>query len=235
MSGKELDRREFVMGSIGFGMVVMAGGALAGCAAGASTGNAAADVGEGKAGETVEQSGAPSSASDMDAGQAGSTPALSGKALVVVFSYSGSTLTVAERVREATGADLFRVETTDAYPDEYSAMTAQVQREQDEGYLPPLAATVEDWESYDVVYLGAPVWWDQLPHVMRSFLTQHDLSGKTVAPFCTSGGSSIDGMADAIRAIAPGANLLEGLTLGRSSLPGALDRVQPWVEGLVAG
>ncbi|MEG2533885.1 MAG: flavodoxin [Gordonibacter sp.] len=91
--------------------------------------------------------------------------------------------------------------------------------------MPPLAATVENWESYDVVYLGAPVWWNQLPHVMRSFLAQHDLSGKTASPFCTSGGSSIAGMADALRAT-PRANLLEGLAIG-SSLPGALDHVRP--------
>ena len=68
-------------------------------------------------------------------------------------------------------------------------MTAQVQREQDEGYLPPIAATVPDWDAYDAVYLGHPIWWGQLPHVMRAFLSQHDLAGKVIVPFSTSSSS----------------------------------------------
>ena len=165
MRRSELDRRTFVMGSFGFGMAVLGGGMLAGCVA---------------AEEQVEENEAP--APDEEGGPAESVAsepepaAHGGRALVAVFSYSGTTLTVAERIAEATGADLFRIETTDAWPDDYDAMTAQVQREQDEGYLPPLAAAVQDWDAYDTVYLGHPIWWGQLPHVVRSFLAQHDLA-----------------------------------------------------------
>ena len=221
MRQSELDRRTFVMGSFGFGMAVLGGGMLAGCVA---------------AEEQVEENEAP--APDEEGGPAESVAsepepaAHGGRALVAVFSYSGTTLSVAERIAEATGADLFRIETTDAYPDDYDAMISQVQREQDEGYLPPIAATVPDWDAYDAVYLGHPIWWGQLPHVMRAFLSQHDLAGKVIVPFSTSSSSGNAEALDAIRELCPAADLREALHLTRGSLPVALDEVQPWIERL---
>ena len=219
MEKRDMDRRTFVMGSFGFGMAVLGGGMLAGCAAGDEP--AAPEAPEPVA---VPETPEPAAASEPKAG--------GGRALVAVFSYSGTTLTVAERIAEATGADLFRIETTDAWPDDYDAMTAQVQREQDEGYLPPLAAAVEDWDAYDTVYLGHPIWWGQLPHVVRSFLAQHDLAGKTAAPFSTSSSSGNAAALDALRELCPEADVREALHLTRGSLPGALDEVEPWIEGL---
>ena len=219
MKKRDMDRRTFVMGSFGFGMAVLGGGMLAGCAAGDEP--AAPEAPEPVAvPETLEPAAAP----EPKAG--------GGRALVAVFSYSGTTLTVAERIAEATGADLFRIETTDAWPDDYDAMTAQVQREQDEGYLPPLAAVVQDWDAYDIVYLGHPIWWGQLPHVVRSFLAQHDLAGKTAAPFSTSSSSGNAAALDALRELCPEADVRDALHLTRGSLPDALDEVGPWLEGL---
>lgn len=219
MKKRDMDRRTFVMGSFGFGMAVLGGGMLAGCAAGDEP--AASEAPEPVA---VPETSEPTAAPEPKAG--------GGRALVAVFSYSGTTLTVAERIAEATGADLFRIETTDAWPDDYDAMTAQVQREQDEGYLPPLAAAVQDWDAYDTVYLGHPIWWGQLPHVVRSFLAQHDLAGKTAAPFSTSSSSGNAAALDALRELCPEADVREALHLTRGSLPGALDEVEPWIEGL---
>lgn len=219
MKKRDMDRRTFVMGSFGFGMAVLGGGMLAGCAAGDEP--AAPEAPEPVA---VPETPEPAAAPEPKAG--------GGRALVAVFSYSGTTLTVAERIAEATGADLFRIETTDAWPDDYDAMTAQVQREQDEGYLPPLAAAVQDWDAYDTVYLGHPIWWGQLPHVVRSFLAQHDLAGKTAAPFSTSSSSGNAAALDALRELCPDADVREALHLARGSLPGALDEVEPWIEGL---
>lgn len=219
MKKRDMDRRTFVMGSFGFGMAVLGGGMLAGCAAGDEP--AAPEAPEP---EAVPETPEPAAAPEPKAG--------GGRALVAVFSYSGTTLTVAERIAEATGADLFRIETTDAWPDDYDAMTAQVQREQDEGYLPPLAAAIQDWDAYDTVYLGHPIWWGQLPHVVRSFLAQHDLAGKTAAPFSTSSSSGNAAALDALRELCPEADVREALHLTRGSLPGALDEVEPWIEGL---
>ena len=218
MEKRDMDRRTFVMGSFGFGMAVLGGGMLAGCAAGDES--AAPEAPEPVAApETSEPAAAP----EPKAG--------GGRALVAVFSYSGTTLTVAERIAEATGADLFRIETTDAWPDDYDAMTAQVQREQDEDYLPPLAAAVQDWDAYDTVYLGHPIWWGQLPHVVRSFLAKHDLAGKTAAPFSTISSSGNAVALDALLELCPAADVRDALHLTRGSLPDALDEVGPWLEG----
>lgn len=124
-----LDRRTFFMGSFGFGMAVLGGGMLAGCAA------TEGPVSANDVPSSDEEGGPVESVAPEPA-------AHGGRALVAVFSYSGNTFSVAERIAEATGADLFRIETTDAYPDDYDAMTSQVRREQDEGYLPPIAAAV---------------------------------------------------------------------------------------------
>ncbi len=218
MEKRDMDRRTFVMGSFGFGMAVLGGGMLAGCAAGDES--AAPEAPEPVAApETSEPAAAP----EPKAG--------GGRALVAVFSYSGTTLTVAERIAEATGADLSRIETTDAWPDDYDAMTAQVQREQDEDYLPPLAAAVQDWDAYDTVYLGHPIWWGQLPHVVRSFLAKHDLAGKTAAPFSTSSSSGNAVALDALRELCPLRPMCATPCTSRGSLPDALDEVGPWLEG----
>lgn len=222
MKQAEMDRRTFVMGSFGFGMAVLGGGMLAGCAAGEEPAQAPADAPEPEPAPVPEQ--APSSAPEAEGG----------RSLVAVFSYSGTTLSVAERIAEEAGAELFRIETTDVWPDDYDEMTAQVRREQDEGYLPPLAATVPDWGSYDTVYVGHPIWWGQLPHVMRSFLAQHDLAGKTVAPFSTSSSSGNATALDALRELAPEADVREALHLTVGSLPVAPEGVRAWLDGLGA-
>lgn len=213
MSERTIDRRTFVMGSFGFGMAVLGGGVLAGCAAPTEPATAP---------ETPEPAQTPETAPKADGG----------RALVAVFSYSGTTYSVAERIAEAAGADLFRIETTDVWPDDYNAMTAQVQREQDEGYLPPMASLVKDWDVYDTVYLGHPIWWGQLPHVVRSFLSQYDLAGKAIAPFSTSSSSSNAVALDALRELCPEADLRDALHLTRGSLPDAFDQVESWVEGV---
>lgn len=216
---RDMDRRTFVMGSFGFGMAVLGGGMLAGCAAEES----AAPVASAPEPEPEPtRQPEPNPASEPDGA----------RALVAVFSYSGTTLSVAERIVEATGAELFRIETTDAYPDDYDEMIAQVQRERDEGYLPPIAAAVPDWDAYDTVYLGHPIWWGGLPHVLRSFLAQHDLAGKTVAPFSTSSSSGDEGALAALRDLAPEAEVRASLHRTRGSIPGALEDVEPWIEGM---
>ena len=188
-----MDRRTFVLGAAGLGAAALAGGVLAGCAGAGAAGGASAGS-EGAAGGGANAAGAAASSAGNDEAAASSA---SGKALVAVFSYTGNTLSVAERIREETGADLFRVETSDEWPEDYQAMTAQVQEELEGGYLPPLATTVPNWDEYGVVYLGSPIWWYVAPTIINTFLEAYDFSGKTVIPFATSGGSGM-GKTDAV-------------------------------------
>ena len=98
------------------------------------------------------------------------------------------------------GADLFSIQTQERYPDTYDeTIDAQGQQEQQEGARPALRSQVEDMDSYDVIFLGYPNWWGDMPMAVYSFLDEYDLSGKQVIPFVTSGGS---GFSNTVAAIA---------------------------------
>ena|SRR5215218_3338851 len=106
-----------------------------------------------------------------------------GGTLVAFFSRTGNTRVIAGQIRRARGADLFEIEPADPYPEDYEATVRQATRERDTGYELPLKATVPNLPSYELVFLGFPIWGMTAPPVIRSFLSRHDLSGKTLVPF----------------------------------------------------
>ena len=163
----------------------------------------------------------------------GDTPSADSRALVVYFSATGNTREVAETLAELQGADLFEIVPAEPYTDEdlnYSDDNCRANREQnDDSARPAMASTLEGLDQYDVVYLGFPIWWGTLPKILCAFLETYDLSGKTVAPFCTSGGSGIGSAEEAIAQLAPGANLTQGLRTDPDS--GAADLTQ-WLQDI---
>lgn len=170
------------------------------------------------------------SASDTQPAGAGE----SGRILVAYFSYSGNTRSVAQAIQQQTGADLFEINTTYAYPSEYNDVVEQAQQEQRENARPELNDTVENMEQYDVVFLGYPNWWGDMPMVVYSFLETYDLSGKTVAPFVTSGGSGFSNTIASIEELQPQADVQEGLAL-RDTEVGSADaneQITQWLSGL---
>ena len=136
------------------------------------------------------------------------------KTLVAYFSASGVTKRLAGNLAKATGADLFeivpQVPYTDAdlnWMDKNSRSTKEMK---DKSSRPAVAGKVADMESYDKIFVGFPIWWYVAPTIVNTFLEQYDLTGKTVVPFATSGGS---GMGRTNAGVAPsckGANLKEG-------------------------
>lgn len=108
--------------------------------------------------------------------------------LVAYFSYSGNTRTVAEALREETGADLFEIAPRDGYSNVYMQSNSEIRN----NARPALAETVENMENYDIVFVGYPVWWHATPALVDTFLESYDFGGKLIIPFCTSGGSDID-------------------------------------------
>ena len=113
--------------------------------------------------------------------------------LVACFSATGNTWPLAAYAAEYLNADLFRIEPEVPYTDadlNYSDSGCRANREMsDETCRPALAATVENMEQYDTVVLAFPIWWGQAPRLIETFVEAHDLSGKTILPFCTSGSS----------------------------------------------
>ena len=108
--------------------------------------------------------------------------------LVAYFSWSGNTAQMAQMIQTETGGDLFEIQPAVPYTGDYDTLLDVAQQEQRENARPELASQVENWDSYDVVFVGYPDWWSDAPMLIYSFLESYDWNGKTLVPFCTSGG-----------------------------------------------
>src|SRR5690606_9433855 len=115
----------------------------------------------------------------------------SGKVLILYLSRTNNTIAVALMIHENVGGDLVAVELANPYLEDYKQTVAQVAKENETGFLPPLKTKIDNIRDYDVVFVGFPTWGMQLPPPMKSFLKQYDLRGKTVVPFNTNGGYGI--------------------------------------------
>ena len=150
-----------------------------------------------------------------------------GKVLVAYFSATGNTRPVAEKVAEVTGGDLFEIVPAQPYTAadlNYNTECRANAEQNDPGARPAIASTVENMEQYDAVFIGYPIWWGRAPKIIHTFLETYDLSGKTVAAFCTSGSSPHEDAT--LRSYEPDAVWLEGRRFSGAS------QVEDWVNGL---
>lgn len=145
---------------------------------------------------------------------------------------TGNTGVVANMIAESTGAELFSIQTVEKYPASYDETIDPGQQERNADARPELTALPENLDAYDVIFLGFPNWWGDMPMAMYSFLDQVDLSGKTIVPFVTSGGSGFSSTVSAIEGLEPGATVQEGLSLRDSSVTDAQDQINEWLSGL---
>lgn len=152
--------------------------------------------------------------------------------LVVYFSWSGNTESVANEIQAQTGADIFEITPADPYTDDYNTLLDIAQDEQANNARPAIAETVENFEQYDVVYLGYPNWWGDMPMILYTFLDEYDFAGKTIAPFVTSGGSGFSGTISTIESMEPDAVVTEGLSLGSSEAGAPADAVSEWLGNI---
>lgn len=122
---------------------------------------------------------------------------LTGKTLVVYFSATGNTESAANYIAQATGGDLFELEPAEPYTDEdlnYNNDNSRVSREHEDESLRNVelvADTVENWDDYDTVFIGYPIWWGIAAWPVDSFVEANDFTGKTVIPFATSASSGL--------------------------------------------
>jgi flavodoxin len=154
------------------------------------------------------------------------------KVLVAYFSRTGNTRVIANQIRRARGADLFEIQPVEPYPEDYAATVSQAQRERDTAYEPPLKASVPNIGAYDAVFLGFPIWGTTTPPVIRSFLSNHDLSGKALVPFVTHGGYGLGQSLAVIAAHAPQARLLDGFVMQADQERETLSQVTRWLGGI---
>lgn len=164
-----------------------------------------------------------------------SAQSVDGKMLVAYFSWSGNTEKLAQMIQQETGADLYEIAPETPYTDDYDALLDQARQEQQDDARPALADTVDNWDDYDIVFVGYPDWWSDAPMLIYSFLESYDWDGKTLVPFCTSGGSGFGQSLDHLPDSAPGATILDGLHVLGDDADGAADDVHTWLadSGLV--
>lgn len=152
------------------------------------------------------------------------------KALVVYFSQSGNTEKVANFIKDATDADIVELETVKAYPSDYNELLDYAQNEQKENARPELKTKIDNIDEYDVIFLGYPNWWGDMPMPLYTFLDEYDLSGKTIAPFVTSGGSGLSGTPNKIKNIQKNATVPEGLSISGSQAGSSQSSVKNWIQ-----
>ncbi|MEO9786261.1 MAG: flavodoxin [Aurantimonas coralicida] len=152
------------------------------------------------------------------------------RVLVAYFSRSGNTRVIAGQIRRATEADEFEIRPRRPYPADYEETVAQSHRERDSGFEPELESSVSDLSRYETIYLGFPIWSGTAPPVIRSFLSQHDLSGKTVLPFITHGGYGLGNSEALLAEHAEGARLAKAFALEADQERRTLEEVTDWLE-----
>lgn len=153
--------------------------------------------------------------------------------LVACFSATGNTWPLAQYAAEYLNADLFRIEAEIPYTEadlNYHNDNCRANQEmQDASSRPALAATVENMDQYDTVILAFPIWWGQAPRIIETFIEAHDLSGKTVLPFCTSGSSGFGNTGSILAALTDDTvNWLEGSRLSTST---TAEEMTEWLAG----
>ncbi len=203
----------------------------------------------------AEQSTEPQNADSStgtDSGQA-----VDGKSLVVYFSMPettnpenmnpeeefstvvidgdvlGNTQYVAYIIQENTGADIFRIEPVTPYPMDHAELEEIVTEEKRNNAMPEIASEIEHLEQYDTIFLGYPNWYSDMPRIIYSFLEQYDLSGKTIIPFVTSGGSGFSNTIQTITEQEPDATVVtDGLSISRTEVQDAKQEIIQWVNEL---
>lgn len=155
------------------------------------------------------------------------------RTLVAYFSASGVTAKVAERLAETIGADIFAIEPEVPYTkadldwmDKTSRSTIEMN---DPSSRPAIARKRDNMEDYDTIFVGFPIWWYVAPTIINTFLESYDLTGKTIIPFATSGGSGMGKTNEKLLPSCKGAKLLDGMVLKADVSVAELDK---WVDGL---
>jgi flavodoxin len=150
--------------------------------------------------------------------------------LVAYFSHSGNTREIANQIHKSVGGDIFEIQSVKKYPDDYDAVVEQAKQELDSGFKPELKTKVKNIKSYDLVFIGYPVWWGTFPAPVKTFLSEYDFSGKTIAPFCTHEGSSLGRSVTDISKLCPKSALLNGAAIRGSVVKTAQNKVSEWLR-----
>ena len=205
---------------------------------GSSNGSAGESTSPENSSEPAEQPGEPSDAASSEtpnSESSQSTDAAGGKTLVVYYSATNNTEAVAGYIADATGADLFELVPAEPYTSDdldWTDRDSRVSREHDDESLRVVElenAVPDNWDEYDTVFIGYPIWWGIAAWPTDTFVKANDFTGKTVIPFCTSSSSGLGQSGELLKEEATGGNWLEGQ---RFQSRASEDTVKEWVASL---
>jgi len=142
--------------------------------------------------------------------------------LVAYFSHTGHTREVAELIAGYTGGDLAEIKRAEEYGDLQEEAEVEIQ----DGVHPEITVSVSNVTDYETIFVGYPIWWDEAPAMIATFLAENDFSGKRIVPFCTSSSDDIGNSLHIFSELCQDAEIAEGLTANN------LDDIEPWIQGL---
>lgn len=135
------------------------------------------------------------------------------KTLIVYLSRTRNTKAVAEIIQQKTGGKLVELNLQNPYPENYKQTVDQVAKENETGFLPKLKTKIDDFENYDIIFIGFPTWGMQLPPPMKSFLHTYNMKGKTIIPFNTNAGYGVGNSFDKVKELCPESKILDGFSI----------------------
>lgn len=141
----------------------------------------------------------------------------------------GSVEYMATVISETTGADIVRIQTATPYPGNFDDLASQADNERQNNIRPTLATDIENFDDYDVIFVGYPIWWYQMPMAMYSFFDKYDFTGKTLIPFSSHGGSGWSGTVDDIAEMEPNATMVDGYSISRNNVEGSAAGIRQWL------
>lgn len=153
--------------------------------------------------------------------------------IVIDGQVKGNIQFMAETIAENVSGDLFRIETVQEYPGEHDKLVDFASEELSDNARPELSSHIENIDNYDTIFIGYPNWWADMPMPLYTFLDEYDLSGKTIIPFTSHGGSGFSGTISSIVSAEPNANVItDGFSVSRNSTPNSAGDIAEWLNGL---
>ncbi len=145
----------------------------------------------------------------------------------------GATEYIAHIISNNTNGDLIQIETEQSYPGTHSPLVEQASKEQSDDARPILKTKLDNINEYDIIFIGYPNWWGDMPMPLYTFLDEYDLSSKTIIPFCTHGGSGLSSTIESIQELEPNATVIENaLSISRNDVADSKNKVIQWIKDL---
>ena len=150
--------------------------------------------------------------------------------LIAYYSHFANTQKIANLIQAEVGGTLHQIQPQQAYPRAYNAVVEQAKKEIQAGFHPMLASNVDNMAAYEIIFVGTPNWWSTIAPPVATFLSAYDLSGKTIAPFCTHGGGGLGRIEKDIAKLCPQSTVLSCLEISGSDAGSAQAKISTWLR-----